>query len=140
MRSRASQSRASESTADREARLDTLRTCAQQSRASETTADREARLVSDRIRSAGRTQTEYPVFGNERVKQKVLVFHSKLAEVKFASCDMCLESFPGFSVKRNECTRCSRDKKTPKLYSALNVMDLAQHRQSFKDLVRLRKC
>ena len=36
---------------------------------------------------------------------------------------MCLESFPGLSVKRNECTRCSRDKKTPKLYSALNLMD-----------------
>ena len=120
----ARQSRALETTSGREARLDTWRSRAQQSRALETTVDREDRLVSDRIRSAGRSQTECPVFGNERVKQKVLAFHSKLAEVKFASCDMCLESFPGLSVKQNECSRCSRDKKTPKLYSALNLMDL----------------
>ena len=89
MRTSARQSRASETPANREARLATLRSRARQSRALETASDREARLVSDRIRSAGRSQTECPVFGNERVKQKVLAFHSKLAEVKFASCDLC---------------------------------------------------
>ena len=59
------------------------------------------------------------MFGN----QNVLAFHSKLAEVKFASCDLCLESLPGLNVKQNECARCSGDKKTPKPYSALNLMD-----------------
>ena len=102
-----------------------MHTHARGSRASETTEDRHARLERDKIRSASRGHTECPVFGNDRVKQKVVAFHSKLNEVKFASCDTCLESFPGLSIKvsENQCVRCSRDKKTPKLYSADNNID-----------------
>lgn len=56
-----------------------------------------------------------------KVQDKMLVFHSKFAQLKFNECITCLESFPSIKIQSatSECIHCSCDSKI-KLYSCDN--------------------
>jgi hypothetical protein len=58
-----------------------------------------------------------------QVKAKLLKFHREIGEINVPTCTICDETFPGMAVnKKSECIRCTRDKRTPKLFSADNDM------------------
>ncbi len=55
----------------------------------------------------------------------MLKFHEHMASPNVLKCTPCFEQFPGIQLcsQSTECLRCSRDKRTPKLYSSANNMD-----------------
>ncbi len=76
------------------------------------------RHVDERCR-----ENELPLFDQQSAQKKMSSFHSKIAECHFNSCDACGESFPSLNVSSTsgQCTRCSCDKRQPKLYSCKNA-------------------
>ena len=59
-----------------------------------------------------------------QVQDKMRKFHAHMENLCFAKCTTCAESLPATRFRRlaNECLRCSRDSKAPKLYSSGNNM------------------
>ena len=62
---------------------------------------------------------------NPSIVAKMNKFHEHVAQLHFSYCATCKESFPTVTLcaKSSECTRCSRDSRTPKLYCGENNMD-----------------
>ncbi len=65
-----------------------------------------------------------PTFGDCKVQDTLKKFHMEMSTITVATCSTCQESFPGMVMvpRHGECTRCSRDRGTPKLYSEENNM------------------
>ncbi len=65
-----------------------------------------------------------PTFGDCKVQDTLNKFHMEMSTITVAACSTCQESFPGMVMvpRHGECTRCSRDRGTPKLYSEENNM------------------
>ena len=57
------------------------------------------------------------------MKEKLAQFHAVINSYEVGHCIICNEAFPGLIISASSCTRCSRDNKEPKLYSAANNMD-----------------
>ena len=74
-------------------------------------------------------QRQRPHTALTRAQAKMATFHSKLASLEFSKCTVCLERYhvkktPSVSLNTDKvCTRCKRDKHTPKIYSSENSMD-----------------
>ena len=66
-----------------------------------------------------------PALEEDWVQGKLTEFHAKMSSLSFTHCICCNESFPSvkLSSSASVCSRCSRDKQEPKLYSAANNMD-----------------
>ena len=62
-----------------------------------------------------------------RAQAKMAIFHAKLANLEMSVCDICLERSHTKKTQlqgtQRICTRCKRDKNTPKIYSSDNKMD-----------------
>jgi hypothetical protein len=85
--------------------------------ANESKEDRAARLAHMR------NVPPNPQIDLPQVKAKLLKFHREIGEINVPTCTICDETFPGMAVnKKSECIRCTRDKRTPKLFSADNDM------------------
>ncbi len=65
-----------------------------------------------------------PTFGDCKVQDTLKKFHMEMSTITVAACSTCQESFPGMVMvpRHGECTRCNRDRGTPKLYSEENNM------------------
>ena len=105
-----------------------------QQRAAEQADARQARLAQNREANRRRRQAEtqpepertsMPALEDEWVQGKLSAFHSKMWSLSFHHCSYCNESFPNVKLTSDPsvCSRCSRDKQEPKLYSAANNMD-----------------
>ena len=103
-------------------------------RAAEQADARQARLARNREANRRRRQAERdpePQRTNVRaleedwVQGKLTAFHDKMSSLSFTHCICCNESFPSVKLTSSAsvCSRCSRDKQEPKLYSAANNMD-----------------
>ena len=60
------------------------------------------------------------------VQGKLAAFHAKMSSLSLnCHCSCCNESFPSLKLTSGDsvCSRCSRDKQEPKLYSSVNNMD-----------------
>ena len=66
-----------------------------------------------------------PTVEDEWVQGKLDTVHAKMSSLSFSHCSCCNESFPSIKLTSSGsvCSRCSRDKQEPKLYSAANNMD-----------------
>lgn len=66
-----------------------------------------------------------PLFEQQLVHTAMVKFHSALAELALNTCSLCSESFPNLTMAPHstECSRCSRCKLIPRLYSPANNMD-----------------
>ena len=66
-----------------------------------------------------------PALEDEWVQCKLAAFHAKMSSLSYCHCSCCNESFPSIKLTSGDsvCSRCSRDKQEPKLYSAANKMD-----------------
>ena len=66
-----------------------------------------------------------PTLEDEWVQGKLAGFHAKMSSLSYCHCSCCNESFPSIKLTSGDsaCSRCSRDKQEPKLYSAANNMD-----------------
>ena len=66
-----------------------------------------------------------PALEDEWVQGKLAAFHAKMSSLSYCHCSCCNESFPSLKLTSGDsvCSRCSRDKQEPKLYSAANNMD-----------------
>ena len=105
-----------------------------QQRAAEQAEARQARLTQNREANRRRRQAEtqpepertsMPALEDEWVQGKLAGFHSKISSLSFTHCSCCNESFPSIELTSSTsvCSRCSRDKQEPKLYSPDNNMD-----------------
>ena len=89
-------------------------------------ANRQRREANRQRRQAGRhcepERTSMPVVQDEWVQGKLGTFHAKMSSLSLCHCSCCNESFPGIKLTSggSVCSRCSRDKQEPKLYSAAN--------------------
>jgi hypothetical protein len=97
-----------ESAEQRGARLRDLSARRQQQISHETEREPSAQLVS-----------------RPSVQAKMTTFHAHFSNLTSPTCSTCLESFPGLQLRSSstECMRCSKDLRTPKLYSSANNMD-----------------
>ncbi len=129
-RLRAQETRGTEDDDSRQVRQEVDRLKSQERCATEDDDSRQARLQENRLRMHSRRdaqrcqETAGPLLHQPAVKSKVAAFHAKLGECEFTECGTCNESFPSITLSRSEeCVRCSRDKRQPKLYSRENSMD-----------------
>ena len=120
---------ASETAEERTARLQQMSANRHERLASEIAEERdlEVRLqyYSDRHRELQVVQSQLPLFEQRSVRTKMLRFHAHMASLDSPQCSTCSERFPGLRLcsQSTECLRCSRDKHSPKVYSAFNNMD-----------------
>ncbi len=118
---------ATETEEERQARLQRMSTAQRERLAAETEEVREARLHDDRERHREHpaVNLQLPLLHQRSVQTKMLKFHEHMATLDVSKCTTCLEQFPGLQLcsRSTECLRCSRDKRTPKLYSLANNMD-----------------
>ena len=88
---------------------------------------REVRSVESRLHMGMARATDnldHDPFYTQSALNSIRKFHAKMAFCAYSECATCNENFPSINAqKRTECTRCSRDKKHPKLYSVDNGMD-----------------
>lgn len=107
----------------REIRIQHAFTSQQARRASETPEDAQSRLQRDSERH--QLHHDQPLLHQAAVQEKIRRFHSQLASLDTPKCTTCLEKFPGMNMasRSAECVRCSKDRTTPKRYSAANNMD-----------------
>ena len=133
-RQRTHERRAAEQPEARQARLERLRERNREQRAAEQVDARQARLARNREASRRRRQAErqsephrtsMPALEDEWVQGKLAAFHAKMSSLPYCQCSCCNESFPSMKLTSGDsvCSRCSRDKQEPKLYSAANNMD-----------------
>ena len=133
-RQRTRERRSAEQPEARQARLERLRERNREQRAAEQAEARQARLARNREASRRRRQAErqsepqrtsMPALEDEWVQGKLAAFHAKMSSLSFTHCSCCNESFPSIKLTSGDsvCSRCSRDKQEPKLYSAANNMD-----------------
>ena len=123
---------------ERESRLQHQRESDRERRERETPDERESRVqhqreyIRERRESLRETPNErgtstinrVPLFDQQSVRNKMAAFHAKMNKCTFNHCITCNESFPSLQVSESgQCTRCSRDKRTCKLYSSDNGMD-----------------
>jgi predicted Zn-ribbon and HTH transcriptional regulator len=113
---------ANESEEERAQRLSHKSALQKQRLASESEEDRADRLAH--MRNVRSNEVNHsPQIDLLQVKAKLLKFHQELSEINVPTCTICDETFPGMAVnKKSECIRCTRDKRTPKLFSADNDM------------------
>ena len=130
VRSAQEQRIAAESTEEREARLQHLRDAWQRRVTSETPEQTEARQDRDREYHAQLEAVEPSQLHNPHIHLKMKEFHSKLSTLKVSTCVTCLEGFPGLIIRSAsassaecECLRCACDKHIPKFYSSANNMN-----------------
>lgn len=66
-----------------------------------------------------------PIFGQTSILNKMHAFHTKMSQCTLHFCTTCCESVLSLAPQtlQSECSRCSRDKGNPKLYSVHNKMD-----------------
>ena len=66
-----------------------------------------------------------PIFGQTSILNKMHAFHTKMSQCTLHFCTTCCESVLSLAPQtlQSECSRCSRDKGNPKLYSVHNNMD-----------------
>ena len=118
--------RASETAAEKEARLRKRRMRDRARRAAETEEQRQTRLQQKCSRERHRDQvTHLPLLEQSSVQSKMLKFHAHCAALEMPTCTTCCKQFPGLKVNSHsgECLSCSRDKHVPKLYSSENNMN-----------------
>ena len=113
---------ANESVEQRADRLTHMSALQKQRLANESEEDRANRLaLMHDIRECKASHDQ--LLDQPQVQAKLLKFHKEVAEIEVSTCSVCDETFPGLKVnKKSECQRCTRDKLTPKLYSADNDM------------------
>ena len=114
---------------ERDKRLQNLSDNQKQRLALESDDERTTRnlKVSNSQKSAARETSKItphlPSLEEESVKAKMKAFHEDLYAIKSPTCTTCMEKFPGLRVNSHSfCLRCSRDKKSPKMFSAENNM------------------
>ena len=89
------------------------------------------------VRTDNVDQPSIPFYTQSALKS-IHTFHAKITTCAFSECVTCNESFPSMNAsQRTECTRCSRDKKQPKLYSANNGMDPGLVPQELQSLTQV---
>ena len=88
-----------ESTDEREARLQHLRDACQRRVTSETPEQTETRRDRDRENHAQLEAIEPSQMHNPHIHIKIKEFHSKLSTLKVSSCVTCLVGFPGLIVR-----------------------------------------
>ena len=134
LRERVHERREAERPEARQSRLERLREHNREQRATEQADARQARLARNREANRQRRQAErqsepqqtaVPALEDEWVQGKLTEFHTKMSSLSFTHCICCNESFPSIKLTSSAsvCSRCSRDKQEPKLYSAANNMD-----------------
>ena len=124
-RAHVSERRASMQGDERESMLERDRVRVSERRASMQGEERESMLERDRARVSERhsaqqySESQLPLLQQQRVVHKLASFHEKVGDCQFHSCNTCHEFFPSLKVSSSsgECSRCSRDKHQPKLYS-----------------------
>ena len=101
-----------------------MRALQRQRLALETEDEREARLLHKRTLRQRDDPSHLPPLEQSQVQAKMLKFHQQIAKLEVPTCSVCHEQFPGMKINsmQTECLRCSRDKLTPKLFSADNGM------------------
>jgi len=116
-----------ETPAERQARLEAIRLAPQQRRQNETPDERQARLKAIRLTQQERRDISIatPLFQQNAVESRMLIFHSKLVSLEFRECNTCSVRFPNLTMSRNntECSCCHQDRRIPKLYSTANNMN-----------------
>ena len=126
-----------EATEQHEQRLARRREKDRAKRQSERAEDREERLLRRREQAGAKAQTQQAKSSrlthssqsgaseSQLHEHKLLNFHSRLASLQSATCSSCLECWPNLNMASHstECSRCSKDKNIPKLYSSANNMD-----------------
>ena len=91
---------AAESTEEREARLQHLRDAWHRRVTSETTEQTEARRHGDSSEYQAQLEAFEPSqLHNPHIHLKMKEFHSKLSTLKVSTCVTCLEGFPGLIVR-----------------------------------------
>ena len=122
----------SESEESRSIRLCHLSSIASNSRrhALEDEEEAEERRQEERDRQRRHRELERlrPQTALARANVKIAKFHSNLATLHLSSCSICLERSHVKKTLLHEtehlvCTRCKRDKQSPKVYSRENNMD-----------------
>ena len=125
---------ATESAEERAARLQQVSANQRERLATESAEEREARLLHVRTNQRERRAAESSSltcatieepFKQRSVQLKMRKFHEHFASLSSPKCSTCFECFPGLQLcpSGTECMRCYRDKRTPKLYSAINKMN-----------------
>ena len=80
------------------------------------------------LHQGGWEDTENPLHEQEWVRNEMGSFHSIQEQLQHRQCSVCKETWPtkqnlSKDPARYVCHRCTRDKKSPKVYSAENDMD-----------------
>ena len=80
------------------------------------------------LHQSGWEDTENPLHEQEWVRNEMGSFHSSQEMLEHRQCTICKETWPtkqnlSKDPARYVCHRCTRDKKSPKVYSAENDMD-----------------
>ena len=120
---------ATETEEDRTIRLQRLQTNRSQQLVIEDEDEIERRRQDDRERQRRHRELELlnPDTALSRAQAKMATFHAKLANLEMSICDICLERSHTKKTQlqgtQRICTRCKRDKNTPKIYSSDNKMD-----------------
>jgi len=80
-----------------------------------------------------------PTVEDEWVQGKLDTFHAKMSSLSFSHCSCCNELIPSIKLTSSGsvCSRCSRDKQEPKLYSAANNMDPGSVPPALQDLTQV---
>ena len=109
--------------------IENMRVCEHESRSVESSEHRDNRLQNMRVHAHEQRSLkldyvkEHTLYTKSALKS-IRTFHANMTTCSFSDCVTCNESFPSMNAsQRTECTRCTRDKKEPKLYSTANGMD-----------------
>ena len=114
---------ANESSETRAARLERMKLAQHQRLATESSQERAERLESLHQNRDDCQETSLPLIEQRHVYEKMIKFHHEVCSIQICTCSTCLEKFPNMKLtSQHECIRCSRDKHSPKLYSAANNM------------------
>ena len=127
MRVNERESRSVESAEQRDTRLLNMRVNERESRSVESSEHRDNRLENMRMHTHEQRQSlrlDYSTLYTKSALKSIHTFHAKMTTCAYSECVTCNESFPSMNAsQRTECTRCSRDKREPKLCSTGNGMD-----------------
>ena len=105
----------------RELRLQRMKLAQHQTLATESSQERAERLDSLHQNRDDCQEISLPLIEQRHVYKKMLKFHHEVCSIQNCKCSTCLEKFPNMKLtSQHKCIRCSRDKLSPKLYSAAN--------------------
>ena len=133
-----------ESEKERNERLLLLGENAGERRAKEASVEEaQASSREEYLYQGGWQDVDNPLYEQEWVKNEMNRFHSRQEMLQHRQCTVCKETWPtkqnlaAESIQCYVCNRCKRDKKSPKVYSAENDMDHDLVSQQLQELTQV---